>query len=71
MGDAWQFLYDFLQQYTISCKLWYFAVVFAVFLLLFVVLAKLYIVSYRSVRSAFYTWYMTFRICGKYQHVNT
>jgi hypothetical protein len=33
---AWQFLVDFLQQSTISCKLWYFVVVYDFLLLVFV-----------------------------------
>ncbi len=41
-GDAWQILVDFLQQYTISCKLCYFAVVFAFRKFFTILLAKLY-----------------------------
>jgi hypothetical protein len=38
--DAWQFLVDFLQQSTISCKLWYIVVVYDFLLLVFVVLTN-------------------------------
>jgi hypothetical protein len=40
MRDAWQFLVDFLQQSTISCKVWYFVVVYDFSLLIFVVLTN-------------------------------
>jgi hypothetical protein len=38
--DAWQFLVDFLQQSTISCKSWYFVVIYDLLLLAFVVLTN-------------------------------
>ncbi len=43
--DAWQILVDFLQQSTISCKLFYFAGGFTVFLIFFVALVNLRILK--------------------------
>jgi hypothetical protein len=40
MRDAWQLLVDFLQQSMISCKLWYFVVVYDFLLLVFLVLTN-------------------------------
>jgi hypothetical protein len=40
MRDAWQFLVDFLQLCTISCRLWYFVVVYDYLLLVFVELTN-------------------------------
>jgi hypothetical protein len=68
MRDAWQFLVDFLQLCTISCKLWYFVVVYDFFLLIFVELTNVNILlsSGREFMLLFlvYMTYALFKVHG-------
>jgi hypothetical protein len=59
MRDAWQLLVDFLQQSMISCKLWYFVVVYDFCWLCFLYWPMLIFFCHLSVNSCCYSWYIS------------